>query len=1056
MTRFIFLLSLPFFASAEDKLSVLIIDGRNNHDWRVTTDALRSTLQHSGRFEVSVSTAPESKTPRSLRLPNEGADEAKKLLEPLKRVSFEGWQPRFADFDVVLLNYNGPNWSQQMQADFVEYVRNGGGLVLVHAANNAFRDWAEFNEMIGLGWRPAAIGRCAKVNPQTGETELSLGGKNSGHGSKHAFQVTVRQPEHPIMRGMPSEWMHATDELYHNMRGTAKNLTILSSAYSDPKQRGTGEHEPITWEVGFGKGRVIVTSMGHFWPQQDWWDSLYCVGFQTILARSCEYAATGEVTLAIAEKFPGTSEVSIRKPSETWNSQTNVAAKLEKADPYAMISPEAQLATFQLADGYIADLVAAEPDVQEPVLTVWDGNGAMYVAEMLSYMQDEKGTGTKTLKNGRIKRLEDTDGDGRMDRVTVFVDGLNLPRAILPLDGRIAVRETDSTRVIAYRDTDGDGVADESETIFEGSTKGRNGPGKSVEHQDSGLIWNLDNWIYVSYNEERYRFTEGKWIAERQPSQWTQWGLDRDDIGRLFWSDNTHPLKAVQLHPKYWNVARKWMTKSFSGDPVDTGDPYDPGFMNAKSLCLLNDRGGSATEVRAFTSVCGQSVFRGHKLSFKDRGRYFCVDPTIHVLRRANIVDRAGKIMLEKAEPGDAEFLLSPDINCRFVNTATGPDGTLYVTDMYRGIIQDAGWLSPGPRQFIRESGLWDNNRHGRIWRIRHRDHEPGRLPGMLDESTVELVRHLEHPNGWWRDTAQKLIVLRDDRESVLPLLEATVRFNQNPLARLHALWTLEGIGAVNAEILNSAYVDRDWRVRRAGIQVAESMLPEKPGILADLSALSRDSHPEVAKQLIFTFGTVGSEEAIEVIQQAARKHRTHQGVMLATTVSLWGMKDLPLIAELDDPLWKTYLANWERGLDFPKNFPDQQRRAIQSGETLYFKTCVACHGSDGRGMKVPGSDLALAPSLVGSPRVQGDAKTLVPILLHGLMGPIDGKTYQAGFMAPAAALGITRDDRLAEVLSYIRYAWGQELPPISKEEVKDLRKEMSDRKTPWTQDELP
>ena len=153
----------------------------------------------------------------------------------------------------------------------------------------------------------------------------------------------------------------------------------------------------------------------------------------------------------------------------------------KKVDPYSMLAPEEERATFELAPGYVAELFAAEPMVQEPVLTVWDADGAMYVAEMRSYMQDVEGTGTKTLRNGRVKRLVDTDGDGRADVATVFIDKLNLPRMILPLsDGWIAVRESDTMDVIAWRDTDGDGVADESKMLYKRGPYSRNSPDKSV------------------------------------------------------------------------------------------------------------------------------------------------------------------------------------------------------------------------------------------------------------------------------------------------------------------------------------------------------------------------------------------------------------------------------------------------------------------------------------------------------------------------------------------------------------------------------------------------
>ncbi len=197
----------------------LIIDGRNNHDWRSTTDHLRATLEAAGRFDVTVSTAPELRFPNVPRKARRSEDwpaltaarehfekpqaEAKADLAP----RWEKWAPDFKSNDVVIMNYNGDEWSAGMRRAFVDFVRSGGGVVLVHGANNAFRNWPEFNEMIGLGWRPALIGKAIKIDPDSGKTyianEIDLPNNgNSSHGSKHAFQVTVRAPEHPIMQGL--------------------------------------------------------------------------------------------------------------------------------------------------------------------------------------------------------------------------------------------------------------------------------------------------------------------------------------------------------------------------------------------------------------------------------------------------------------------------------------------------------------------------------------------------------------------------------------------------------------------------------------------------------------------------------------------------------------------------------------------------------------------------------------------------------------------------------------------------------------------------------------
>ncbi|MGY8642392.1 MAG: DUF7133 domain-containing protein [Verrucomicrobiales bacterium] len=983
MKPYIFLLSffgLVFsaFGAENGNLSALIVDGRNNHDWQTTTDALRAILESTGRFEVTVSTAPELKIPRGPRKPNsdDAAVQAEfeefrksfdELTKPVKDAfpeKWETWNPKFTDYDVVILNYNGPDWPKAMRTAFVDYVRNGGGVLAIHAANNAFGNWQEFNEIIGLGWRPAIFGKCPKINPETGEMFFDEGpDKKSGHGLKHAFQVTVRKPEHPIMKDLSPVWMHGRDELYHHMRGPAKNLTILSSAFSDPKRGGPRQHEPITWEVGYGKGRVIVTSMGHFWPGDTTMEGLHCVGFQTVVARSCEYVATGDVRLEAPSSFPAVDKVTSRSPkavipvarkNDAPNSKSGETYPLPKkqADPYAMLTPDEELTTFRIAPGYRADLAAAGPDVQEPVLTVWDGNGTMYVAEMRSYMQDEKGTGTKSLKNGRVKRLEDKDGDGYYETVTVFVDNLNLPRAILPLDDRIAIRESDTLDVFSYRDTTGDGVADEKKLLYEGGTDGRHNPEKSVEQQDSGLMWNLDNNIYITYNSERYRFTDGTWTPEKQRGHRTQWGLTSNDVGDIFWSTNTDPVAEPYIHPRYLETANRLAGKGINGKPIDLGAPYDVDFMQVKSLCLLDDRGGAAAETRAFTSACGQSVYRGHKLPFEDYGRYFVCDPTIHVVRRANLFKKDGLDRLEKTEPNDQEFLRSSDINSRFINTATGPDGCLYVMDMYRGIIQDAGWLSPGPRENIVKNGLHDNNQHGRIWRIRHADHTPGDRPRMLDESTIELLRHLEHPNGWWRDTAQKLIILRNDRETVVPLLRGMARFAQNSLTRLHALWTLEGMGAAAPE---QHFTDRDPRVRRAAVQIAErslNILDFGDFDLRKLTPLASDPDPRVAEQVIHSLGTNVISERDEIVNglviTAAKKHPTDKGVMLATGISLWGKKDLPFTKSIFEDksdlnpttaaAWKAAFSNWNRGLKFPDDMPKDDQRFIKTARLCISK----------------------------------------------------------------------------------------------------------------------
>ncbi len=1079
------LLTALFWSFAADqlpspkKLRVLIIDGRNNHDWLSTTESLRATLNATERFEVSVATAPDSGLPMAPRKPR--SDDPKLLAAfqeaqarhkalPQNRKAWDEWAIDFSKYDTVILNYNGPRWPKQIEEGFIDFVRGGGGVLAIHAANNCFRDWAEYNEMIGLGWRGKDFGKVVTVDPDSGKIVASDSDQGTGHGSKHAFKVRVRAPEHPVMKGVPKVWLHARDELYHRLRGSAEGLKVLSSAYSDPKQGGTGNHEPITHEKSFGKGRVIVTTMGHFWPGDLERNSLHCVGFQTIVSRAVEYLATGKVTQALPKNFPAAEEEKVIPPHQLGNPQAVPATGWEakkKESEFSPLTVAESLDAFEIAPGFEIENVAAEPDVEEPVLAVWDGNGAMYVAEMRSYMQTVEGTGTKTLKNGRVKRLEDTNGDGTYDRITIFADGLNLPRMILPLDDRIAIVETDTTTVYSYRDTDGDGVSDEKTLLF----KGKDIPAtKSVEHQDSGLIWNLDNTIYVSYNHSKYRMNDGTWRGIKAEGIWAQWGLDHDETGQIFYSTNSDPFFSSQMPREYWGlINHRGGPRPRDSEPVGFGKPHDLSFLEMKNLCSIDDRGGSNRPRRGMTSAGGQSVYKANKLPAEYLKSFFITDPTAHVVRHGLVTDRDGFRYLIHPH-GQEEFLISPDIFFRPVNTHIGPDGGIYIIDMGRGIIQDAPWLNPNARKFIKDAGLDRVIQRGRIWRVAHQDHPlTFEKPRMLDESTASLVRHLSHPNSWWRMTAQKLIILRADRESIAPLLEDQLHYQQNALARLHALWTLHGMG-LEKEVLAAALRDKDWRVRAAAIRMHEPAI--KSSNHAALIPLINDKHPEVAKQLILSLGWSTDPAAFDLIGQAIENHLTHRGVILAGTVALWKQETETIqrirsgvaFEKIPDPSarqnaaadWKGTLAQWKRGLTFPDDMSKDDVRKIQDGEIGYFQNCVTCHGGDGKGTSIPGMTNALAPSLADSKRVHGPIDDLMRVMANGLIGPIDGVTYQAGYMAPAHALGITRDDRLAEILSYIRYAWdGKNTTIITKDEVKDWRNKLKARTTPWTDEEL-
>ena len=268
--------ALTLSAAKKAPIRVLLIDGQNNHNWKATTPVMVDALQKGGAFEVTVSTSPPKKA---------GAD------------AWKNWSPSFRDFDVTLSNYNGELWPEKVQGALVDYVKGGGAFVVVHAANNAFSKWPEYNRMIGLGgWggRTEKSGPYLYFNDQGKLIRDPRPGRGGSHGPQKEFKVTLRDDSHPITKGMPEVWLHAKDELYDSLRGPAEEVKVLATAYSEKSKR----HEPMIMTISCGKGRVFHTPMGH----ADY--SMKCVGFQDTLRRGAEWAATGKVTFALSADFP--------------------------------------------------------------------------------------------------------------------------------------------------------------------------------------------------------------------------------------------------------------------------------------------------------------------------------------------------------------------------------------------------------------------------------------------------------------------------------------------------------------------------------------------------------------------------------------------------------------------------------------------------------------------------------------------------------------------------------------------------------------------------------
>jgi type 1 glutamine amidotransferase len=282
---------LTFFTACKNETvyKTLIITGQNNHNWKASSPVLKQILDETGLFSCEIMTTPEK-----------GGDMNK-------------FDPDFSRYKLVVIDYNGDSWSEKTKAEFVDYVKNGGGLVIYHAADNSFPDWKEYNEMTGLGgWgdRNEKSGPYVyyKNNVLVTDSTPGIGGS---HGKRREFLVRTRMPDHPIMKGLPANWLHGTDELYSQLRGPAKNLQILATAFADSAAGGgTMRDEPVLMTITYGKGRIFHTTMGH--ADEGGGPSMQCAGFITTLQRGAEWAVTGNVTQAVPWDFPSAAGVVLR------------------------------------------------------------------------------------------------------------------------------------------------------------------------------------------------------------------------------------------------------------------------------------------------------------------------------------------------------------------------------------------------------------------------------------------------------------------------------------------------------------------------------------------------------------------------------------------------------------------------------------------------------------------------------------------------------------------------------------------------------------------------
>ncbi len=527
-------------------------------------------------------------------------------------------------------------------------------------------------------------------------------------------------------------------------------------------------------------------------------------------------------------------------------------------EPSPPLSPEHELSTFELAPGFRIELVASEPMVQDPIVIKFDEDGRLWVVEMRGFMPDIDGNGEE-LPVGRVSVLVDINHDGLMDSSTVFVDSLVLPRALAIVRGGALVVEDE---VLWYLEDFDNDLKVDKKTIVD-AHYGKKGV---VEHAPNGLWRGMDNWYYNAKSNHRYRLTQGKWFKEETEFR-GQWGISHDNVGRLYYNYNWSQLHMDLIPPNYLSrnpnhQPTSGIDHSISQDrgifPIRTNPAINRGYIEG----TLNEK-GSLIE---FTSASAPHVYRGDLLDVV--GNVFVCEPTGNLIKR-NLVSENGLYPIAENAYQGKEFLASTDERFRPVWLTSGPDGALYIADMYRGIIQHGLYMSPYLRETILQRKLDKHINLGRIWRILPENENTPEPIKLSDASTANLIEYLGHKNGWYRDMAQRLLVEKRDKEAIQKLQQLIIK-SPHYLARLHALWTLEGMGIEEPGIYLTALKDQNAQVQVASMRILEKIAINNPEALSRLekAMVTLASNETVALQMALTSGIMPPQVKQEILLQ--------------------------------------------------------------------------------------------------------------------------------------------------------------------------------------------
>ena len=785
--------------------------------------------------------------------------------------------------------------------------------------------------------------------------------------------------------------------------------------------------------------------------------------------------------------------------------------------PPPVLSPAEEMKTFTIAPGFKVELVASEPMIEAPIAMSWDDQGRIFVCEMRGYMHDVDGTG-EDQPLGRISRLEDTDGDGKMDKATVFADKLVMPRTVMALGDGALVAEP--PKLTFYRDTDGDGVADKKEPV----ATNYGTAGGQPEHMANSATWMMDNWIWSSNHSARYRFQGGAFMAV--PTQGSgQWGRTQDDWGRQYFNYNSDFLRCDVVPPEFYARNPRLTDRTASNFKVMNDQTVWPAAptpgVNRGYSGILRDDG----TLKSCTATCGAAIYRGDLFPPEYRGNAFIPETSANLVKRV-VVGENGNLLTGKNSAEGTEFLTSTDERFRPVNAYTGPDGALYIVDMARGVVQHKGFLTYYLVANIKDRKLEAPVHLGRIYRIVPDDAKA--TLAKLPRETSQIPPLLAHANGVVRDAAQRVLVERADPASA-EAVKKIAASGPTPQSRVQALWTLEGLNALTPAVITTATKDAEANVRAAAVRLADpSLAPELAKLTDDPSAgvllqlafklsavpgtepslialLARSGDPVLAEAV--ASGLAGRElEFLDLLTKQPADKIDASGIfqMLAGCVAKERRPArvaqlLALAAAQPDGPRQLALLNGMAGKPPAKNAPPPKPIVLSEAPAALAKfsanpktkslaarldPLLAWSGKPGYTPATPPAPLSPADqalfekgktiyaTLCGAchqPNGEGLAGLAPPLLdSEWVLGPADRPIRIAlhGLTGPIQVEGIQwqlempglptlSDDDIAGVLTYIRREWGHAASPVQPAAVATVRAAFSTRANAWTAAEL-